>query len=124
MRGGALRHLDDRYSERPNIRFLIVGRFPQHFGAHIKGAPDEIFCLDILGRFVLLRDPEIGEFDAAVRSQEDVPGLNVVVDNVHLVEVQKALKRLRDYVRHLAFVQRLERHFHDVFDRSAAAELC
>ena len=67
-------------------------------GRHVRGAADHLARPRHVGRGRggELADAEVGDLHAAVLGDQDVPGLDVAVDDVALVRVGQSLGRLAD----------------------------
>mmetsp|Transcript_27838 Transcript_27838/g.49152 ORF Transcript_27838/g.49152 Transcript_27838/m.49152 type:complete len:230 (-) Transcript_27838:955-1644(-) len=104
------RELDERDAQRPHIREVCGTRPCDHFGRHPQRRPDHLFSVSdaVDPAAKAERDSEIGDFDFACGSEQDVAGLEVAVDDLSLVQVQEGLERVEADVLDLRLVERAE----------------
>ena len=92
----ARQHLVEQRAEAPPVDSAPVARAVQHLRREVLGRAAERVRAAVDGVDVLLREPEVGQAHVALVVQQHVFGLEVAVDDVHLVQVLEREHDLRD----------------------------
>lgn len=91
QRGLALRHLDRRDAQAPDVRLRIIPGLANDLRRHPERRADERVPERVAER---RGDAKVGELDAAGGAEEDVGGLDVAVDHALAVQVVERQQEL------------------------------
>lgn len=91
QRGLALRHLDRRDAQAPDVRLRVVPGLTNDLRRHPERRADKRVPERVAER---RGDAKVGELDAAGGAEEDVGGLDVAVDHALAVQVVERQQEL------------------------------